>query len=150
MIQITKILARPYSLETSSVKLGYSFIKLSIIMDRFLIFVSYFGILISGLLLFIFLNETIDFIQQPEVYHQVFHFGESSIHWKFKTDATFILSNLLSSSISLVYIFLTLLFLSRSEQSKKLRYTLLGFEASFILFYIYWYYQWYISGFDHF
>lgn len=119
-------------------------------MNRLLLLLSYMGLSISGLLVFLFVSEIIDFIQRPEVYKQVYRFGEYSSHWKFRNDSTFVLWNLFTSLIGIGYIFLSLLYLFKFKKSTKLRYFLLVFECLFITYSINFYYHWYLSGFDHF
>ena len=119
-------------------------------MSRIFIIISSLGIALAALLTFIYIDETISFVQNPEVYHQVHHFGEHAFKWKYKTDFTFIVSNILNSIIGVSYIIASILFLLKFDQRKKLRYLLLIFEVLLILHSAYWYYQWSLIGFDHF
>lgn len=119
-------------------------------MNKVLIIISCIGVFISGLLAYMSVWENIDFMNNPEIYFQVYHFGENSFMWKHRNEFTFIASNFISFLISSVYLIGTCMFLFKYRKNRILRNFLLLLEISFVLKTAYWYYRWYLIGFDHF
>lgn len=118
-------------------------------MKKFFNIKSYIGLVVALFIAFVSLFEIIDYKANPIDYQRVYHIGSVGVEWKYESGQNLVTWNVGIVTLSVLYVVANLFYLFKFKKNKFLQIILLCVEISWLVWIVWFLFDWYSAGFDH-